>query len=304
MIDQSLFDSIPEKVKPYCSEGKTADYIPALGRISPEKFAIVATQIDDTTYQAGDFNEPFSLQSISKVFALTLAIQIFSDQIWEKVGRRLSARPFNSVIPIEEFGGLPRNPFTNEGAIAITDLLLTRDKEYTKSLLSLVHKVTGNPDISFDNSVALSEKESGHRNIGIAHFLKSYGIIKNPVEMVLETYFLQCSLAMSCKDLSQAFVYLANRGVDRVSNISVLSPKQTRHLNAFLLMFGTYDAAGDFVFKIGLPGKSGVGGGIVAIVPGRMSIAVWSPGLDEHGTSVAGMKALELLTEEKELNIL
>lgn len=301
---QAIIDEIPESVKDLCTQGKVADYIPALQRVSPLKFALAASTVDGATYRTGDAVEPFSLQSISKVFAMTLAIQMLGDDLWQHVGRRLSARAFNSLMPIEEFSGQPRNPFTNEGAIAIADLLLTHDRQYTTTLLTLARQLTGNTAVHYDHSVAASEKSCGHRNAAIAYFLKSYGILKNSVDEVLDAYFVQCSLAMNCTDLSRALLFLANRGCDPKNGNEVIPPHQSRQLNAVLMMFGTYDAAGDFVFRIGLPGKSGVGGGIVAIVPGKMVIAVWSPPLDRFGTSVAGLRALEIFTEKSGIGIL
>ena len=186
----------------------------------------------------------------------------------------------------------------------MVDRLLSCSSNYTSQLLEFVRDLAGNNSIEFDEAVAASEKETGHRNIGIAQFLKSYGVIENEVDDILEAYFCQCSLAMSCIDLSKILLFLANKGYDPISCKRIISPLQSKRINALMMMFGTYDAAGEFAFRIGLPGKSGVGGGLVAIVPGRMSLAVWSPSLDAFGTSVAGLKALEILTKEDELGIL
>ena len=300
---QTIIDRIPNQVERFSLQGKVADYIPALGCVAPQKFGMAAADVDGDVYIVGDAEEPFSLQSISKVFAMTLAIQTLGEAFWPHVGRRLSAKGFNSIMPIEEAGGRPLNPFTNGGAIAIADLLLSQNPEYPKDLLALVRELAGNGSIDYDRTVAASEKGSGHRNAAIAHFMKSYGILKNPVDRVLDAYFLQCSLAMNCRDLSRSLLFLANRGRHPKTGTMVLAPRQNSQLNALLMIFGTYDAAGDFVFRIGLPGKSGVGGGITVVVPNRMAIAVWSPPLDEFGTSVAGMKALEIFTEKANLCI-
>ena len=300
---QSIIDEIPKHVRPLFRKGKVADYIPALGKVSPNKFAMAAMTVDGETFFTGDAEEALSLQSISKVFALTLAVQILGEDLWRHVGRRLSAMAFNSIMPIEEAGGQPRNPFTNEGAITIADLLLTRAPRFAEKLLGSVRQLAGNGEIAYDMTVATSEKFCGHRNAAIAHFLKSYGLLQNPVEEVLDAYFTQCSLAMSCTDLCKALLFLAHGGSDPKTGVEVLSPRQSTHLNALLMMFGTYDAAGDFVFRIGLPGKSGVGGGIAVVVPGRMTISVWSPALDEFGNSVAGLRALELFVEKADLSI-
>jgi glutaminase len=226
------------------------------------------------------------------------------DHIWNCVKRRLTTKTFNAISPLEESGGTPRNPFTNAGALAIVDLLLTFDRHYISKLLEFVQHLCGSKTVEYDLEVADSEKATGYRNAAIAYFLKSCGVVKNNVNDILEAYFIQCSLSMSCLDLSRAFLFLANGGYNPFSDRQILTPLQNRRMNALLLMFGTYNAAGDFVFRIGLPGKSGVGGGLSVIVPGRMSIAVWSPSLDEFGTSIAGLKALELLINSADLTIL
>lgn len=301
---KALLDTLPETMQPYTRQGKVATYIPALGLVPQEKFGIAVTEVNQYCCQAGDACEHFSLQSISKVYALTLALKLIGDDIWGCVQRRLTTKSFNAISPLEDSGGTPRNPFTNAGALAVVDLLLCLESDYIANLRDFARHLSGNQSVEYDLEVANSEKATGHRNAAIAHFLKSCGVIKSDVNDVLEAYFLQCSLSMSCRDLSRALLFLANRGYDPFTDTQILTPLQCRRMNALLLMFGTYNAAGDFVFRIGLPGKSGVGGGLSVIVPGRMSIAVWSPGLDEFGTSVAGLKALELLVESAGLTIL
>lgn len=303
-MNQKIYDQLPDRIKPFIGQGKVADYIPALAAIPADKFGIASTTVDGMEYHCGDASENFSVQSISKVFALIIALQILGDSIWDTIGRRLATKAFNAITPLEEASGTPRNPFTNGGAIALVDKLLYQRIDYTSELLKLVHHLSGNSNINFDHNVALSEKNTGHRNIAIAQILKSYGVLQNPVEEVLDAYYTQCSLAMSCADLSRSFLFLANSGHNPLDNRTYVTPVQSRRINALLLMFGTYDAAGDFVFRIGLPGKSGVGGGIVAVVPGSSTIAVWSPSLDDSGTSVVGLKALEFLTETLEISIL
>lgn len=302
-MNQALFDSLPQQVYPYLSRGKVADYIPALRSVPREKFGIAATTLTRQTYQAGDAGEQFSLQSISKVLALVLALKVIGDDVWESVGRKLTTRSFNSISPLEEAGGTPRNPFTNAGALVIVDRLLSVDRNYPAKLLGFIRALAANDAIDFDRDVARSEEETGHRNIAIAQFLKSYGILHNDVDDVLAAYFLQCSLAMSCLDISRVFLFLVNKGGDPCTGAQVITALQCRRVNALMMMFGTYDGAGEFAFRIGLPGKSGVGGGLAVVVPGRMSLAAWSPSLDETGTSVAGLKALEILTDKGGLSI-
>ena len=303
-MDQAFFDALPAKMKSYIHQGKVADYIPALGLVPPEKFGMAVSSVNGECHQAGDAAEAFSLQSISKIFAVVMAIRTLGDEFWSHIRLKLTSSAFNAISPIEASEGMPRNPFTNGSAIAITDLLLSSNDRYLDDLRTLSRQVTGNPDIDFDPAVAASELKTAHRNTAIAEFLKSYGVIKNKVRNVLEAYCTQCSLAMSCLDLSRALLFLANNGTPPGGGPQLLTPLQCRRLNALMLMFGTYEAAGDFVFRVGLPGKSGVGGGISAIVPGELSIAVWSPALDDYGTSVAGLKALEMLVETMDISIL
>lgn len=303
-MHQTLLDSLPETVQPFTMQGQVATYIPALGLVPREKFGISINSINKDSSYAGDACEHFSLQSISKIFALILAIKSIGDDIWDCVERRLTTKAFNAISPLEESGGTPRNPFTNAGALAVVDLLLSIDRQYITKLCRFVQQLSGNRTVEYNFEIANSEKETGHRNAAIAHFLKSCGVVKNEVKDILETYFIQCSLSMSCRDLSRSLVFLANRGRDPFTNAQILTARQCRHMNSLLLMFGTYNAAGDFVFRIGLPGKSSVSGGLAVIVPGKMSIAVWSPSLDEFGTSIAGLKALELLIDSADLTIM
>lgn len=302
-MDQVFIESLPDKMLPFTQYGKVADYIPALKQIPNDKFGIAVSSVDGKIHHAGDSQEQFSVQSISKVFAIIMGLRIMGDEFWSHIGLQLSAKTFNSITPIEESEGRPRNPFTNGGAIAVVDLLLSHRRSYLEDLLSFLRSVTQNKNIVCNREVARSEKETGYRNFAIAQFLKSYDILQNDVNEVLEAYFAQCAIAMTCIDLSGFMLFLANGGVDPKDGSQILTPLQCKRLNAIMLMFGTYEAAGDFAFKIGLPGKSGVGGGISVIVPGEMSIAVWSPALDEFGTSVAGLKALEVMVESMGISI-
>nr|WP_319393273.1 glutaminase [uncultured Desulfobacter sp.] len=303
-MDRIFFKTLPEKMNEFIHLGKVADYIPALGLVPREKFGIAVSSMDGEYHEAGDSRDRFSLQSISKLFAVIMALQFLGDEFWRHIRLKLTSSAFNAISPIEAAEGMPNNPFTNGGAIAIVDLLLSCNRRYLDDLIAFSRQVSGNPDIDFDPAVAESEMKTAHRNTAIAEFLKSYGVIRNEVKDVLRAYCIQCSLAMSCLDLSRALLFLANSGRAPGDREKILTPLQCRRLNALMLMFGTYDAAGDFVFRVGLPGKSGVGGGISAIVPGRFSIAVWSPALDEHGTSVAGLKALEMIVREMDISIL
>lgn len=238
---------------------------------------------------------PFSAQSITKVFALALALAEGGDSLWERVGREPSGNPFNSLVQLEYENGIPRNPFINAGALVVTDRLQTLTGDASSELLEFLRQESQNPDIGFDAEVAASEQEHGDRNAAVAHFMASYGNIDNPVPALLEHYFWQCSIEMTCADLARAGRFLARHGL-RADGSRLLTRSEAKQINAVMLTCGTYDAAGEFAYRVGLPGKSGVGGGIVAVVPGQCVLAVWSPGLDARGNSVAGVAALDRFT--------
>jgi len=211
------------------------------------------------------------------------------------VGREPSGNPFNSLVQLEYESGIPRNPFINAGALVVTDRLQTRTGDAAGELLAFLRAESGNPSLDFDKEVAASESAHGDRNAALAHFMKSYGNIDNEVPVLLDQYFRQCSVMASCADLALAAGFLARHG-SRADGSRLLTLTQAKQVNAVMLTCGTYDAAGEFAYRVGLPGKSGVGGGIIAIVPGRCTLAVWSPGLDERGNSVAGVAALDRFT--------
>lgn len=270
--------------------GRVADYIPELAAIDPAQFGISLVLPDGTQLSAGDSTTPFSIQSISKVFGLAIALGRLGDQLWPRVRREPSGLAFNSILQLESEQGIPRNPFINAGAIVTTDAALGRrpPRDYLAELLTFVRTAAGDEDIHIDQSVARSETETGHRNFALAHFLKSQGNLTNAPDLVLGAYFHQCAIAMSVDQLARAGRFLA--GFQRL-----IAPERVRRINALMLTCGHYDGSGEFAFRVGLPGKSGVGGGILAIAPGRASIAVWSPGLNAQGNSQLGTEALEML---------
>ncbi len=292
---QEIVDGIEREIRPLLGRGAVASYIPSLGVVSPENFGICVAMSDGPVYGAGQWQKPFSIQSISKVFSLSLVMSYDYESIWRRVFREPSGTPFNSMLQLEADNGIPRNPFINAGALVVTDRLLTLTGDAARSVRGLLRKESGNPGMDFDDTVAASEAQHGHRNSAMAHLLASYGNLENPVEAVLENYFKQCALEMSCEDLAQASRFLARHGVS-AGGTPFLSPNQSKRVNAVMLTCGTYDAAGEFAYRVGLPGKSGVGGGIVAIVPGRCAVAVWGPALDGNGNSVAGLAALDAFT--------
>ena len=279
--------------------GAVADYIPALATIDPGKFGMAVVEADGTCHGAGDADEPFSIQSISKVFSLTLALGALGEKVWERVGREPSGSAFNSIVQLETEAGIPRNPFINAGAIVIADMILGRGepREAIGQILRFARAVAGDESIFIDGPVATAEQETGFRNIALANYMRAFGNIHQPVERTLGVYFNQCALAMSCRQLALAGRYLMARGVNPGTGHSVVSPQRARRINALMMTCGHYDGSGEFAFRVGLPGKSGVGGGILAIVPGRASIAVWSPGLNPRGTSQIGALALERLVQ-------
>lgn len=294
---QAVVDDIVMKMSPRLGEGKVADYIPELARVEPKQFGIAITTVDGQTYTAGDAAVPFSIQSISKVFMLTLALGKMGEGVWKRVGREPSGSSFNSIVQLEHEHGIPRNPFINAGAIVVTDMVLAghKPREAIGEFLRFMRYLADDDSIGIDDKVAKSEQLTGYRNFALANFMRGFGNLEHAVELVLGVYFHQCALAMNCVQLSHAGLYLANRGTNPLSGFSVVSPKRARRINALMLMCGHYDGSGDFAYHVGLPGKSGVGGGILAIAPGKASIAVWSPGLNKVGNSALGSEALEML---------
>ncbi|MEV7606496.1 glutaminase [Paenarthrobacter sp. NPDC089322] len=292
---QNLLEDIVGAVRPHVGEGKVADYIPQLGAVDPHQFGISLVTREGEVFSAGDAHVEFSIQSISKVFALALTLAAEGDRIWKRVFREPSGNPFNSLVQLESEDGIPRNPFINAGAIVVTDRLLSLTGNAAEAVRDLMRQETGNLGIESDLRVAKSELDNKHRNASLAHFLASCGNLENPVDDVLDSYARQCAVAMTCEDLALATRFLAANGLGADGRL-LLSPAQTKRINAVMLTCGTYDAAGEFAYRVGLPGKSGVGGGIVAVVPNKCSISVWSPGLGKSGNSVAGVAALDEFT--------
>ena len=276
--------------------GRVADYIPELAKVDPAKFGIAVVTADGRMMAAGDADEPFSIQSISKVFALTLALGKVGDQLWDRVGREPSGNAFNSITQLEHEQGIPRNPFINAGAIVVADVNLGghQPRVAIGEMLRFVRYLAGDDAIAINEAVAASETATGHRNMALAHYMRAFGNVRHPVDLVLGSYFHQCAMEMSCRQLAMAGRYLMLDGRHPDSG-RVVSPRRARRINALMLTCGHYDASGDFAFRVGIPGKSGVGGGILAIVPGVASIAAWSPGLNDNGNSYLGTLALEEL---------
>ncbi len=292
---QNILNKIYEELHSYFGKGKVADYIPALAGIRPKSFAMHISTVKGEEYGIGDFEQDFSIQSISKVYTFTLAIKKLEAAIWERVGREPSGTSFNSLVQLEYENGIPRNPFINAGAIVVSDAIFDGFGKTKNEILQFVRQLAGNTSLSYDEEVAESEREFGDRNRAMANLIKSFGNLQHPVEQVLNIYFHQCSIAMNAQDLSRSFLYLANYGKLQNGH-EIINLRQAKRINALMLTCGLYDAVGDFAYRVGLPAKSGVGGAIVAVIPGELAISVWSPGLNEAGNSFLGIKALELFT--------
>ena len=285
--------------------GAVATYIPELGKIDPARFGIAVATNDGQVFTAGDAEEPFSIQSISKVFSLTLALGHVGDALWRRVGREPSGNPFNSIVQLEREDGIPRNPFINAGAIVVADILLEghQPKEAIGEVLRFVQYLADDDTIHIDRAVADSERATGFRNFALANYMRSFGTLRPAPELTLGVYFHICAIEMSCLQLARAGRFLAQGGRNPDTGHSVVSPERARRINALMLTCGHYDGSGDFAFRVGIPGKSGVGGGILGIVPGIASLAVWSPGLNENGNSRLGSRALEILAKRMNWSI-
>lgn len=283
-------------------EGKVATYIPELATIDPTKFGVHVTALDGTSYGIGDHLEKFSIQSIAKVLALSLAYKIAGEKIWTRVDVEPSGTNFNSLILLESNNGIPRNPFINAGALVICDILISNLKNANDDFLDFVRDLSEIPDLNYSSKIANSEKATGYRNVALCNFIKSFGNIENKPEEVLDFYFNMCSLEMDCQQISQTFTFLANDG-KKTNGKQIISKRQSKRINALMLTCGFYDESGEFAFKVGLPGKSGVGGGTVVIHPYRFAAAVWSPKLNPKGNSYKGMRFLEEVTDNSDFTI-
>ncbi len=302
----AILHEIAEEIQPLFGEGKVANYIPALGGVNPNQFAMSLTLLDGTQYHIGNTDTLFSIQSISKVFTFTLALRYYAHQFALRMRHEPSGNPFNSLVQLEYESGIPRNPFINAGAIVVTDALISHYKSASLSyenIRAFIRDISEEQSIGSDAVVAASEMENGFRNLALANLMKSFGNLDNDASSVVQTYFNHCAIEMSTKMLSRAMLYLANHGTDPINNKGFISPRQAKRINSLMLTCGHYDASGDFAFRVGLPGKSGVGGGIVAIIPQKMGICVYSPALNEQGNSLIGTKALELFTTKTGLSI-
>ena len=289
--------------KDLSDQGKVADYIPALASVSPKLMGVSVATIDGTVVGAGDHQVPFSIQSISKVFGLVMAMNRIGDDLWQRVNMEPSGQPFNSIIQLEWEKGIPRNPVINAGALLVADVLTSHFSSSKLAFLSFMRSLAGDDNIFIDKHVYQSELSHGSRNAALAYLMKSFGNIEAKIPDVLSHYFTQCSIAMSCQQLATSLLFLANKGVDPRTQKTICTPRDAHRVNAILSTSGMYDQSGEFAFSVGLPAKSGVGGGVIAVVPNYGIICSWSPPLNKFGNSVVGTNLVSGLAEELGLSI-
>ncbi len=300
---QNIIEKAYRQTQPLKDPGKLADYIPELANVDPGQFGVHYTNLDGADFGMGDNQVRFSIQSIAKVLSLTLAYKMVGEKIWERIDVEPSGTKFDSLLLLEINNGIPRNPFINAGAMVVCDILVSHLINARMEFLDFVRDLSDLPDLAYSDTIADSEKAHGHRNVALCNFIKSLGNIQNKPAEVLDFYFDMCSLEMNCRELSRTFSFLANGGVKVSDQKEIISTNMSKRINALMLTCGFYDESGEFAFKVGLPGKSGVGGGIVALYPRHFTIAAWSPRLNPKGNSFKGMKFLEEFTNHSELTI-
>lgn len=300
---QEIINEIYETVLPMQAMGRQATYIPALAEVNPEQTGMCVETLDGRRYAVGDTDVRFSIQSISKVFSLAMALSLEGDKVWKRMGREPSGASFNSLVQLELEFGKPRNPFINAGAIVVADILASRLENPEEDFIGFVRSISNDTSIGYNDEVALSEYSCGYLNAAIANVLKFHNNLEGDIDCVLRLYYRICSVEMTCCQLAQAFLPFADHRREFCHSGVRLTTSQVKRMNAVMQTCGFYDEAGDFSFLVGLPGKSGVGGGIAAVCPGNYSVAVWSPRLNAKGNSVVGMKMLELLTTMTEESV-
>lgn len=300
---EKIFQEIYDQLKNVEDLGHVAGYIPELATVNPDQFGVQLTTVGGERFSFGASEKRFSIQSIAKVFTFVLAYSRVKSNIWERLDLEPAGTPFNSLVQLEYDRGIPRNPFINAGAMVVCDILVSELASPKENILSLIRRLSGCNTIDYNPIIAYSEKKTGYRNFALVNLMKSFGNIKNPIDTVMDVYFHICSIEMSCRELSEAFLFLANNGIVPYSGERILSPSRTKRTNALMQTCGFYDEAGQFSFKVGLPGKSGIGGGIVAVLPEKYAITVWSPRLNKKGNSYKGMLFLEEFTTKTKLSI-
>lgn len=291
---QGILSEITHEIQPLLGKGVVADYIPPLAKVDPNQFAMAVRLLDGTEFVTGEADHPFSIQSISKVFRLALAMDLHGDTIWRRVGREASGTAFNSLVQLETERGIPRNPMISAGALVTMDAIMQPGGPRDPGIDFIQRCLDGQP-VSFDSGVADAELITTHRNRALAHLLKSFGNLNNEPEEVIAAHTRESAVTLSCRDVCRAGAFLASGG-QTPSGSSVTEARQAKRINAVMLTSGVYDEAGDYAYRVGLPAKSGVGGGVLAVMPDLFTVCVWSPGLNPKGNSLAGTMALELFT--------
>ncbi len=299
---QEIVDTLFEQIKSQENKGEVASYIPELSKVDPSHFGICLKTMDGREFGAGDWQHKFSIQSIAKVLILSWAYKTLGDRLWERVGVEPSGNAFNSLTQLETDHGIPRNPLINAGAMVVCDMLLSQAESAKDDFLSFLRNISGNAHFQYSEHIAQSEKSVGYRNIALCNFIKSFENIKNEPEEVLDFYFHICSIEMTCQELAQTFMFLVSDTIKSFEGKIILEEFQAVRVNAIMQTCGFYDESGEFAFRVGLPGKSGVGGGILALHPEQYAIAVWSPKLNSKGNSYRGMKFLESFTSMTKSN--
>lgn len=302
----NLLNTLVDKNREYGSNGKLASYIPALLESNPNDLGICLVDLNGKEFYAGECDKRFTIQSISKVVTLILALKDNGRyNVFKKVNVEPTGMGFNSIVNLEvRDSGRPYNPMINAGAIVTTSLINGKDiNEKLNKILNFIKIVTKNDSISINERVYLSEKETGDRNRALAYFMKSTKILDGDVEEILDLYFKQCSIEVSARDLARFGSVIANDGVIPWSNERIMSREVCRIVKTIMVTCGMYDASGEFAVHVGIPAKSGVGGGILATVPRRYGIGIYGPSLDEKGNSLSGLHIIKDLSEELDLSI-
>ncbi|PRY88179.1 glutaminase [Mongoliibacter ruber] len=300
---QKLIEEVYDEIQKENPRGKVATYIPELANVDPDQFGIALVDLKGNVFGVGDYQTAFSIQSVSKVHTLAMVFHVFKSKLWSRVNVEPSGNPFNSIAQLEFEKGIPRNPFINAGALVITDALYSKFERPTDQISDFINELSGRSCVRINQEVKESEKNHAERNTALAYFLKAHKNFDNKVEDVLDVYFAQCAIEMSCEDLAKSFSFLANDGYSIFAKREIVSESHARRINALMLTCGFYDESGEFAFRVGLPGKSGVGGGIAAVMPHKFSVAVWCPELNDKGNSVKSIKALELLTDKLKFSL-
>jgi glutaminase len=297
-VDKAVQEITEEMIA--CPEwGDMDKRIAPLAEVDSHQFGMAILTRDGDMVCGGDVDTPFSIQSISKVFSLELALEAHGDALWERVGRDPSGDPFNSLIDLETHRGHPRNPFINAGALVVVDMLLDRlsAEEEVQAVIDFVAGLLDGEDFSLNEEVARSDETGGHLNRAILSLAKHFGNLRNEIADVMRAYVRQCAIELTCRQLARVGRFLMLEEPDEDSQPGLEAARRARRILALMMTNGLYDGAGEFAYRVGLPAKSGIGGGILAIAPNTASIAVWSPGLNESGNSLLGTRALEMLTD-------